>query len=70
MPSVMTKLTLMEDGTVAEPLNAILEVIYEHLSTGLQEEWARYITPCHREFSIQRYQDQKDLENKAGESRV
>ena len=70
LPNVLTKLMLMEDGTVADPLNGILDVIYEHLSTDLQEEWTQYITPCHRDSASNATQIKKTLKTKLGESRA
>ena len=49
LPIVLTKLTLMEDTTVAEPLDIILAIIHAELATELQETWTRYLTPCHRD---------------------
>ena len=62
LPIMLTKLTLMEDNTVAEPLDVILATIHAELATELQETWTQYLTPCHRDSASNATHIKKTLE--------
>ena len=66
LPIVLTKLTLMEDNTVAEPLDIILATIHAELAKGLQETWTRYLTPCHRDSASNATHIKKTLKRRLG----
>ena len=67
LPRVLTQLTLTEKDTVVEPLDTILAIIYAQLATRLQEEeWVRYITPCHRDSATVATQVKKALRARLG----
>ena len=66
LPIVLTKLTLMEDNTVAEPLDIILAIIHAELATELHETWTRYLTPCHRDSASNATHIKKTLKRRLG----
>lgn len=66
LPIVLTKLTLMEDNTVAEPLDIILAIIHAELATELHETWTRYLTPCHRDSASNATHIKKTLKIRLG----
>lgn len=66
LPTVLTKLTLMDDNTVAEPLDVILATIHAELATELQETWTRYLTPCHRDSASNATHIKKTLKKRLG----
>ena len=66
LPIILTKLTLTEDNTIAEPLDVILAAIHAELATELQETWTRYLTPCHRDSASNATQIKKTLKKRLG----
>ena len=66
LPIVLTKLTLMEDNTISEPLDIILATIHAELAKGLQETWTRYPTPCHRDSASNATHIKKTLKRRLG----
>ena len=67
LPIILTKLTLLEDNTVAEPLDIILAIIHAELANDLQESWTRYLTPCHRDSASNATHIKKTLKRSFGE---
>ena len=68
LPIMLTKLTLMEDNTVAEPLDVILATIHAELATELQETWTQYLTPCHRDSASNATHIKKTLKKRLGKT--
>ena len=66
LPTSLTKPTLTEDNTVAEPLDVILATIHAELATELQETWTQYLTPCHRNSASNATHIKKALKKRVG----
>ena len=66
LPTILTKLTLTEGNTVAEPLDVILATIHAELATELQETWTQYLTPCHRDSASNATHIKKTLKKRLG----
>ena len=66
LPTILTKLTLTEDNTVAEPLDVILATIHAELATELEETWTQYLTPCHRDSASNSSHIKKTLKKRLG----
>ena len=52
LPAIITKLSLQDDQTVSEPLDAILAAIHSQLSVCLKEERTGLLVPCHKDFAM------------------
>ena len=68
LPAILTQLNPQDDHTVSDPLDVILSAIHAQLSIDLNENWTKYLIPCHRDSAMKATVIKKAIERELGHS--